>query len=77
MMKQRLITGSRKGPSRQLLFSIHGNVPQGGLGPERPEVQEADLEQPALPGLLWASVGWKERKGTLVANSSSISSAEI
>ena len=26
-------------------------VAQGGLGPERPEVQEADLEQPALPGL--------------------------
>jgi hypothetical protein len=47
------------------------------LGPEKTEVQEGDLEQPALPALLWASVGWKELKGTLVANSSSISSAEI
>lgn len=76
-MKQKFITGSRKGPSRQWLLTIHGIVPQGGLGPERPKVQEADLEQPALPGLLWASVGWKELKGTFVANSLSISSAEI
>lgn len=78
VMRHRSVRSARKGPSSKLLLSIHGTVPQRNLGPEtKAKVQETALEGPGFPGLLEASVGCKEPRGTWVLSSSSIRLAEI